>query len=115
MSNTTPDWWLWRAQHQGKRRFPTRWHARKAIVCMIVRHREPGLLFLHPYTCTWTNGPHPTRDGVPHIHVGHDRQAKAKWRRRLFKYSVWPFYRVRLRVKVWLGYSDHQFYKRKKK
>ena len=109
----TPNWvFVWRAQHQGKRRFPTRLHAWKAIVCMWVRYKRVDTL--RPYVCTWTNGPHPTKDGIPHIHVGHDRRV---WRSRYVwhHFLVWPFYRVRLRVKILFGYSDHQPYKKKKK
>jgi hypothetical protein len=89
----------WRACHGTKRTYPTRTRAR-LVICRIWL-RERRIDSLQPYTCTWADHWERGRTAAPHIHIGHARRAYPEraghWLR---KYLLWPFYRLRRRVRA---------------
>ena len=92
----------WRFRHYGKRAYPSRCRAWLAILHIWLRERRFDSLV--PYTCRYTARAGEGKAGESHIHIGHGRYTpQARARRRLRRMFLYPFFRARRRVKVWLA------------
>lgn len=85
--------------HRRKKKYANRFRAWQAILSIWWRERK--IDSLRPYTCRWHDNQRKGQTAAPHLHIGHDRDVRKRyrrWRQTYRKRFYWPCYRLRRKL-----------------